>query len=112
MTTPEEERPFSETYATLESLRALARTWNDSLPMRQIGVRLDFTRVDRVRAVIDPVQPFHRGGMGTAAINGALVALTGTEPPHRATHWTGHTLEREVATSRAIPVVLDKLRHR
>ena len=41
-----------------------------------------------------------------------VVALTGTEPPHRATHWTGHPLEREVATSRAIPVVLDKLRHR
>ena len=39
-----------------------------------------------------------------------MVALTGTEPPHRATHWTGHTLEREVATSRAIPVVLNKLR--
>ena len=74
MTSPERERPFSEAYATLDSLQALARTWNDSPPMRQIGVRLDFTRVDRVRAVIDPVQPYHRGGMGTDAVNGAVLA--------------------------------------
>src|SRR2546430_3670269 len=74
MTPPEGEHPFSEAYATLESLQALARTWNDAPPMRQIGVRLDFTRVDRVRAVIDPVQPFHRGGMGTDAVNGAVLA--------------------------------------
>src|ERR1700737_2002955 len=69
-----EPKPFSEAYPTLESLQTLARTWNDSPPMRQIGVRLDFTRVDRVRAVIDPVQPFHRGGMGTDAVNGAVLA--------------------------------------
>ena len=37
-------------------------------------MRLDFERVDRVRAVIDPVQPFHRGGIGTAAVNGAVLA--------------------------------------
>lgn len=74
MKAPEGERPFSEAYATLESLQALARTWNDAPPMKQIGVRLDFTRVDRVRAVIDPVQPFHRGGMGTDAVNGAVLA--------------------------------------
>jgi hypothetical protein len=41
-----------------------------------------------------------------------VVAPTDTEPPHRAAHWTGHTVEREVAAGRAIPVVLDKLRHR
>ena len=74
MTAPEGERPFSQAYATLESLQALARTWNEAPPMRQIGVRLDFTRLDRVRAVIDPVQPFHRGGMGTDAVNGAVLA--------------------------------------
>jgi acyl-coenzyme A thioesterase PaaI-like protein len=74
MTSPEGQRPFSEAYAKLESLQTLARTWNDAPPMRQIGVRLDFTRVDRVRAVIDPVQPYHRGGMGTDAINGAVLA--------------------------------------
>lgn len=70
----EEPKPFSDAYASLESLGALAESWNDSPPMRLLGVRLDFARVDRVRAVIDPVQPFHRGGMGTDAVNGAVLA--------------------------------------
>ena len=74
MTPVEGERPFSQVYGTLESLQALARTWNESPPMQRIGARLDFTRVDRVRAVIDPVQPYHRGGMGTDAVNGAVLA--------------------------------------
>ncbi len=67
-------KPFSEAYATLEVLQALAQTWNASPPMRQLGARLEFNRVDRVRAVLDPVQPFHRGGMGTDALNGAVLA--------------------------------------
>jgi uncharacterized protein (TIGR00369 family) len=70
----EAERPFSEAYGTLEKLRAMAETWNASPPMQRLGVRLDFQRVDRVRAVVDPVQPFHRGGMGTDAVNGAVLA--------------------------------------
>lgn len=66
--------PFSEAYATLEALRALAAAWNSSPPMERLGARLEFERVDRVRAVIDPVMPYHRGGMGTAAVNGAILA--------------------------------------
>jgi len=69
-----EPKPFSEAYATLESLQALAKAWNDSPPMRQLGARLEFDRVDRVRAVIDPVMPYHRGGMGTDAVNGPVLA--------------------------------------
>jgi len=68
------EQPFSEAYGTLEALRALAATWNDSPPMQRIGAKLEFERVDRVRAVIDPVMPYHRGGMGTDAINGPVLA--------------------------------------
>jgi uncharacterized protein (TIGR00369 family) len=69
-----EAKPFSQAYATLESLRALADVWNASAPMRQLGARLDFDRVDRVRAVLDPVMPYHRGGMGTEAVNGPVLA--------------------------------------
>jgi uncharacterized protein (TIGR00369 family) len=69
-----EPRPFSQSYATLEALRALADVWNASPPMRQLGARLDFDRVDRVRAVIDPVMPYHRGGIGTEAVNGPVLA--------------------------------------
>ena len=70
----EEQKPFSDAYATLESLRALAGVWNDSPPMRHLGARLEFDRLDRVRAVIDPVLPYHRGGMGTDAVNGPVLA--------------------------------------
>jgi acyl-coenzyme A thioesterase PaaI-like protein len=70
----QEQKPFSDAYPMLESLQALARTWNDSPPMRQLGARLEFRRIDRVRAVIDPVMPYHRGGMGTDAVNGAVLA--------------------------------------
>lgn len=66
--------PFSQTYGTIESLRALAEVWNAGPPMKHFGARLEFTRVDRVRAVIDPVQTFHRGGVGTAAVNGVVLA--------------------------------------
>jgi uncharacterized protein (TIGR00369 family) len=69
-----EGRPFSPAYPTLESLRALADLWNASPSMQHFGARLDFTRIDRVRAVIDPVQPVHRGGLGTDAVNGVVLA--------------------------------------
>jgi len=67
-------KPFSEAFGTLDALRELERKWNDSPPMRHFGARLVFERVDRVRAVIDPVSAFHRGGMGTDAISGVVLA--------------------------------------
>jgi uncharacterized protein (TIGR00369 family) len=70
----EGQQPFSPAYPTVESLRALADMWNASPPMKHFGARLEFTRVDRVRAVIDPVQDIHRGGMGTDAVNGVVLA--------------------------------------
>ena len=70
----DEPKPFSDAYATLASLKALADLWNGSPPMKQLGARLEFERVDRVRAVLDPVMPYHRGGMGTDAVNGPVLA--------------------------------------
>jgi len=67
-------QPFSPAYPTVESLRALGEMWNASPAMRHFGARLEFTRVDRVRAVIDPVTPVHRGGLGTDAVNGVVLA--------------------------------------
>ena len=66
--------PFSEAYGTLDALRGLAAVWNEGPPMKHFGARLEFERLDRVRAVIDPVQPFHRGGMATEAVNGVVLA--------------------------------------
>ncbi len=69
-----EQRAFSEGYATLDALHALSVVWNASPPMQRLGARLAFERVDRVRAVLDPVQGYHRGGIGTDAVNGAVLA--------------------------------------
>lgn len=69
-----EGQPFSPAYPTLESLRALGEMWNASPPMKHFGARLEFDRVDRVRAVIDPVTAIHRGGLGTEAVNGVVLA--------------------------------------
>lgn len=69
-----EEKPFSEAYGTLAALNALGDAWNASPPMRRFGARLEFRRLDRVRAVIDPVEIYHRGGMGTDAVNGVILA--------------------------------------
>jgi uncharacterized protein (TIGR00369 family) len=67
-------QPFSTAYPTLESLRALGEMWNASAAMKHFGARLDFQRLDRVRAVIDPVLDIHRGGLGTDAVNGVVLA--------------------------------------
>ena len=69
-----EGQPFSPAYPTLESLRVLGEMWNASPPMKHFGARLEFERVDRVRAVIDPVTLVHRGGLGTDAVNGVVLA--------------------------------------
>ena len=70
----DEAKPFSEAYGTLAALNQLGAVWNEGPPMKHFGARLEFTRIDRVRAVIDPVQPFHRGGMATEAVNGVVLA--------------------------------------
>src|SRR5215510_1589253 len=67
-------QPFSTAYPTVESLRALGELWNSGAAMKHFGARLDFERVDRVRAVIDPVRDIHRGGLGTEAVNGVVLA--------------------------------------
>lgn len=69
-----EGKPFSPAYPTLESLRALGEMWNASPSMKHFGAKLAFERVDRVRAVIDPVEVVHRGGLGTDAVNGVVLA--------------------------------------
>ena len=48
--------------------------WNGSPAMKHFGARLDFERVHRVRALIDPVRDIHRGGLGTDAVNGVVLA--------------------------------------
>ncbi|MGE0352005.1 MAG: PaaI family thioesterase [Gemmatimonadales bacterium] len=52
----------------------LNRRWNQLAPMRHLGARADFQDPAAVRIEIDPVLEHHRGGMGTEAINGAVIS--------------------------------------
>lgn len=48
--------------------------WNSHAGMRHMGARVDLSTPGEVRCVVDPIQPFHRGGLGTEAVNGAVIA--------------------------------------
>jgi uncharacterized protein (TIGR00369 family) len=59
---------------TLEELARTAELFNRSTPMTHAGFRLSFPSTDVVVAEIDEVRAEHRGGLGTAAVNGGVLA--------------------------------------
>ncbi len=52
----------------------LAAQWNAHPGMKHMGAVVEITDSDEVKAVIDPIEAHHRGGLGTDAVNGALIA--------------------------------------
>lgn len=52
----------------------LEARWNSHPGMQHLGARVDLSTPGLVRATIDPIQPYHRGGLGTEAVNGAVIA--------------------------------------
>jgi uncharacterized protein (TIGR00369 family) len=52
----------------------LAERWNTIPAMRHLGAHADLDDPEAVRIVIDRVEPHHRGGVGTDAVNGAVIA--------------------------------------
>lgn len=57
-----------------EQLAAFQAEWNQHPGMRHMGATLDLSDPTRLRAVVDPIEPYHRGGLGTDAVNGAVIA--------------------------------------
>jgi len=58
-----------------DKMRAeLNARWNAHLGVERMGVTLDIVSRDELRAVVDPIEPHHRGGMGTPAVNGPTIA--------------------------------------
>jgi len=57
-----------------EEMIAFQAEWNEHPGMRHMGARLDLSAAGIVRAVVDPIEPQHRGGLGTEAVNGAVIA--------------------------------------
>ena len=48
--------------------------WNGHPGMHHMGARVDLSTVGLVRCTVDPIKPEHRGGLGTEAVNGAVIA--------------------------------------
>jgi acyl-coenzyme A thioesterase PaaI-like protein len=58
---------------TEEELEALARLWNESQILRHLGLRIRF-EAHRVLVDLPEVRAEHRGGLGTSAVNGLVLA--------------------------------------
>jgi uncharacterized protein (TIGR00369 family) len=59
---------------TLELLAKYCESFNASQALKAFGVRVEFPDLERVRVVMDPVREEHRGGLGTSAVNGGVIA--------------------------------------
>jgi uncharacterized protein (TIGR00369 family) len=58
---------------SLESLKLYADGFNKSLTLRHFGAEVDFPASNLVRVTL-PIRPEHRGGLGSEAVNGGILA--------------------------------------
>lgn len=59
---------------TLDQLARYAEAFNQSATLAHFGMKVRFPNVDTVEVVLDPVQPQQRGGLGSDAVNGGVLA--------------------------------------
>lgn len=59
---------------TQEQLDRFAELFTQSQTMRFFGLRLSFPQGEKVVITLPEVRPEHRGGLGTAAVNGGVIA--------------------------------------
>ncbi|ATB31604.1 PaaI family thioesterase [Melittangium boletus] len=64
----------AETYPTQEQLDRFAEQFTRSPVMKHFGARLSFPEGKKVVIVIPEIRPEHRGGLGTDAVNGGILA--------------------------------------
>src|SRR4051812_29218513 len=58
-------------------LERYAHAFNTSELLKYLSARLTFAEAgDRVHVRVDPILPTHRGGLGSAAVNGGVLAAT------------------------------------
>ncbi|MBN1210096.1 MAG: PaaI family thioesterase [Myxococcaceae bacterium] len=59
---------------TQEQLDRYAELFSQSHPLRHLGVRVAFPEGRKVVITLPEVRPEHRGGLGTTAVNGGIIA--------------------------------------
>ena len=52
----------------------VAERWNEHHAMHHLGARVDLLDPAVVQLTVDPVREYHRGGLGTEAVNGVVMA--------------------------------------
>lgn len=65
--------PEASRRPTAEQLKRYADAFNESLTLKHFGVRVGFEN-DAVMVWLDPVKPEQRGGLGSEAVNGGVLA--------------------------------------
>lgn len=59
---------------TREQLETYVRRFNENVALQAFGLRMDVPEGDRIVVHLDPILPPHRGGLGTAAVNGGVLS--------------------------------------
>jgi len=49
--------------------------FNASVQLKHSGIRIDLTNISKPLVIIDTVEEHHKGGIGTEAVNGAVIAM-------------------------------------
>jgi len=57
-----------------EQLARYAELFNQSLTLKYFGARVSFPGGERVEIRVDQIKPEQRGGLGTSAVNGGVLA--------------------------------------
>ncbi|GIW22715.1 MAG: hypothetical protein KatS3mg068_1722 [Candidatus Sericytochromatia bacterium] len=57
-----------------EQRKKIQEEWNSHYILQYMGVKVNFSNPEYIEVYIDPIQQFHRGGMGTDAVNGAIIS--------------------------------------
>ncbi len=55
--------------------KAMESFFNSSIQLRHSGIRVDLSDITKPLVIIDEVQEYHKGGIGTEAVNGAVIAM-------------------------------------
>lgn len=58
----------------MEQLARYSEAFNQSQTLSHFGLKVGFPDLDTVEVVLDPVRPEQRGGLGSDAVNGGILA--------------------------------------
>ena len=65
---------MSDRILSVEERQQMESIWNQYPALQSMNVKVDLSDPSCARASIDPVLPHHRGGLGTDAVNGAILS--------------------------------------